>query len=196
MTAPLPQIANPYASPATVDWTSGADAVLSNTTADPRARRINAEVSLKQNMLCLVGMFSLLAVVSDFDVLITAAPEPDYVRTAMEIVFTFLATASIVVNFGVRRFASWTRLPLTLLAFMSLPLVPVGSVFGLLILKTLHLGKTPRLLTQEYEQIVRATPHLNQRTSFLTWFGVILLIILAISIVYLAQIPAELRHPR
>lgn len=196
MTAPYPDIVNPYASPATVESASDSDAVPSNTIADQRKRNLNAEASLKQNTLCLVGLFSLLAVVIVWDAVTRNSAQPDYIATAMAVISTFVAAASIVVNFGVRRFASWSRIPLTIMAFMSLPLVPVGSVFAILILTTLHPRKPPRLLTQEYEQIVRATPDLNERTSTLTWFAIILLVILAGSMVLIAQIPPEFRHPR
>ena len=195
MTTPNPQIANPYASPATMEWTFDSDMMLSNPIASQQQRRFNDETSLKQNTLCLTGLFSLIAVTVDLNAFTAASPQPDHVLTTMAIMSTLVAAASIVVNFGVRRFASWSRTPLTILALMALPLVPIGSVFGLLIIKTLHLRNPPKLLTREYEQIVRATPELSDRTSFLTWFAVLLLITLAISMVFLAQIP-ELRHPR
>jgi uncharacterized membrane protein len=196
MTVPEPPTVNPYASPSTVGSTSDPVVVLSSTSSDRRPRRIQDEASLKQNTLCLVGIFSSIAAVMNLMAFSPGSGQPDAALIAMAIMSTFVAVASIVVNFGIRRFASWSRIPLTILAFMSLPIMPLGSAFGILILKTLHLGKPPGLLTPEYEQIVRATPEPKDRTSTLTWLGIILLIVLAIATVLVAQIPPELRQPR
>ena len=102
----------------------------------------------------------------------------------------------IAINWGVRRFASWSRIPLTILALVGLAAFPIGTVFGGLILRAFCSPRQPKLLSKKYERIVKATPEMNDPTSAATWLFVFLLIVLVLAILLVSQIPPEIRHTR
>ena len=68
--------------------------------------------------------------------------------------------------------------------------------FGRSTLRLLWANKTPKLLSPEYEFLVRRTGSLNERTSFMTWFAVVLICLIIVSVIVIAQLPRELRHMR
>ena len=192
---------NPYKSPSTPlpPTSSSADEPTTPLAAAERIRseRLGAERALKQNVLCCVGVFVLLSVT----MLIASyshqcSPRQKCIEIEMSCVLSAAALAGGCIYWGVRRLAAWSRVPLVVLCFLSLVLFPVGTVFGLLILMRVLVRRPPRLLSHEYEAIVRQTRHMDERTSLLAWVGLALIVILVIAVILIAQLPPEMRQGR
>jgi hypothetical protein len=158
-----------------------------------RSARLKDEAALNQYVLSLTGGYVLLSAVSLMAALSPMPPRQPEVMRIMATVFTSAAFASILTNFGVRRSASWSRRPLIVLCYLVLP-VPVLRTFGRCTLQLLRANKMPRLLSSEYEFLVRRTESLNERTSFMTWFAIVLICLIIVSVIAIAQLPRELRH--
>jgi hypothetical protein len=82
------------------------------------------------------------------------------------------------------------------LCCLALPIWPFGTSFALAILRQIRKGEHPRLLSREYESLVRRTDRLNQRTSIMTWIALALICLLIVLVIVIAQWPAEMRHLR
>jgi hypothetical protein len=158
-----------------------------------RSARLKDETALKQYVLSLTGGYVLLSVVSLMAALTPTSPRQTNIILIMAAIFSSAALVSILTNYGVRRSASWSRRPLIVLCYLILP-VPVFRAFGQSTLRMLRANKSPRLLSPEYEFLVRRTGSLNDRTSFLTWFVIVLICLIIVSVIVIAQLPRELRH--
>ena len=187
--------ANPYQAPR--EASSGAEGPFAATSLAIQLRKqlLTSAKSLNQNTLCLVGLFGGFSIVG---IQICSEIEKIDERLSFMLLITVLATAGMIVGlptlWGVRKGAAWSRKPLIILSLLGLMMVPIGTCFGGLILMTLFSRKEPRLLSAEYEQLVLATPELNPRTSFMAWLGGVLLLILAIVLFLVLQLPPEVRH--
>jgi hypothetical protein len=167
---------------------------LSHEEADRlRSARLKDEVALKQYALSITGGYVLLSAVGLVAAFSPTPPGQTKFILTMAAVFSLAAFASIVTNFGVRRSASWSRRPLIVLCYLVLP-VPVLRAFGRSTLRLLRANKTPKLLSPEYEFLLRRTGSLNERTSFMTWFAIVLICLIIVSVIVIAQLPRELRH--
>jgi hypothetical protein len=82
----------------------------------------------------------------------------------------------------------WAWRPVMALALMMLPLFPVGWLATLMILSNLLAGPSPKLLTPEYQYVVRHTPHLTPRTAFITWVVLTLFVAFVIVVIIAAQV--------
>ncbi|MCE9555054.1 MAG: hypothetical protein K8T91_17010 [Planctomycetes bacterium] len=188
---------NPYASPASVEQPPEAQSVTRIRARQLRAANAGAERNLRQLILCLGGGYLVMAVVSysaSFSLLGPTPPHRYYL--AMAIVYTLAMTATLVIGFGARRLAAWARKPLTVHCGLGLFLFPIGTMFSLPILWILYMRPKPRLLTPEYEQIVRDSGEPpGGRTSLTTWIGFALIIVLIVSLIAISLLPPEYRRP-
>jgi len=188
---------NPYAAPITVEPVPEAQSVTRIQARQIRAANAGAERGLRQLVLCLGGGYLLMAGVSYTAAFVgmgATFQHPYYL--AMGTVYTLALAATLIIGFGARRLAAWSRRPLTVLCGLGLLLFPLGTILSLPILWILYVGRPPRLLTPEFEQIVRdsADPP-GGRTSVVTWIGVALFVILVVSMIVVGMLPPEYRQP-
>jgi hypothetical protein len=187
---------NPFASP----LHGGKDAIaeppaIRNARA-MRSARLPLETDLKQNVLALLGVFVVMSAVCATMICSPESEAYDDVGIGLGAVMGVCTWLLLTILWSVRRMSAWTRRPLMIVAFVGVLLFPIGTAFAVNILRLLAKGPAPRLLSREYEQVVRQTPELNVRTSFLSWVGLILLCVLALAMYFVSQMPPELRRPR
>jgi hypothetical protein len=161
-----------------------------------RAEYSKSEVALKQYTLCLVGLFFLLSAVGLVFLCIPKSTEQTVAVAAMTAVAMLAAVASLVVNWGVRRLAAWSRRPLIVLCLLAVPFYPIGTRLAIPILREIRRGTPPRLLSPEYEFLVRRTGRMTERTSLLTWIILFLICLLVLAVAWIARLPPEVRHMR
>ena len=155
------------------------------------------ERALRQNLLALEGVYFLMVGVG----VMVELGRPDSELTYILIHWAFmgffgaLTLAGLPIMFGAFRQRSWSRRPLILLCIPGLVLFPLGSAFAIGILADLFSGRSPRLLTVGHERAARDTPELSPRTSFLSWVGLVLIIILIGSMILISNLPPEYRRP-
>jgi len=191
---------NAYASPA--DQNGDANATIAMAHLSPeeaqrvRSERLKTEAALKQDSLALTGVYLLLTAVGVAFLFAPMSDQETIIDATFTAVMTVATAVSIVVNWGVRRLAAWTRIPLTVLCVLALPIYGVGRPFALDILRLIRRGQPPRLLSREYECVVRQTTHLTERTSMLTWIALFLIFLIVAFVIMIAQLPPEVRHLR
>jgi hypothetical protein len=164
--------------------------------ASTRESRKGEEANLKQDALCLVGNLVLLAAVQGVFVF---QPQPSAQRALMiglAVVTGCAALSGIVVYRGVRKLASWSRKPLAILASISLLAFPLGTAFGVSVLLNIYSNRKPRLLSNEYEAIVRCTREMDDRTSKMTRLIVVLPILLLFAVIFAILVRPEHHHQR
>ena len=161
-----------------------------------RKERCSAEAGFKQKVLALVGLFFVLCVAINAHIIVSWAEGTHGAYIAMSLLITPCALAGIVVVWGLRKWSAWVRKPLTAMSVVGLMLIPFGTILGLLILTAMYAGDEPRLLSREYQAIVGAAPQPKERTSFMTWLILGLLVVLIVSLFIVANLPPELRRPR
>ena len=188
---------NPYSPPSEVEDASAAVSITHDYAKRIRASRRKQEENLKQLLLLMTGGMVLLSVVASLGAvgLMSNGP-PTIVHYILAAGFTTLALLALVANWGARRFAAWSRTPLTILSIIALLAFPIGTGLGSMILTAIYLGDHSKLLTKEYEAIVKATPEMKARTSVMTWVAIALLIGLVASFIVISRIPPEIRHMR
>jgi len=159
-----------------------------------RATRLQAEAALKQYALALTGLYVLMSAAF---VVALFVPMPPLQKSFVKVLAASLgalAAGSVVVNWGVRRLAAWTRIPLLVLCMLARLIPHFGRVVAREILREIQRGPQPRLLSREYECIVEQTSHMTERTSVLTWIALALICLLVALAVVIARLPPEVRH--
>jgi hypothetical protein len=182
---------NPYQSPHDVQNKVDRSAVASFVGT----RRLKDEANLKQTTLALILLFAAFGGVLLFA---ETKPVPQHQEVEKFVggsIFLLAALAGVVVNWGVRSYSPWAKIPLTILCILGLPLLPFGTGFASIILRVVYSREKPRILSVKYQAVVKANPHESDRISVMTWIAIVLLIILAISLIVIIQLPPEFRRP-
>lgn len=189
---------NPFASPASVEHPPEAESVAKIQAVQIRLANAGAERGLRQWMICLCGGYLLMGGFSLMMWTDKSVPASQQ-QTSLIMAFVHLTALiiAIAIGMGVWRLKAWARLPLTLLCVVSLLLLfPIGLVVSPPLLWILYARRGVRLLTPEYQLIVRDSGEPpGGRTSGMTWVGVVLLLILIISEIVIRLLPPEFRRP-
>lgn len=167
---------NPYAAPESQVLPSPVE-----TEAEViRKAHIETEATIKT-----VGILFFLGAALTFIVGVTSfvAPRSGLDPTYDAVVLTGLGLLQGVTAYGMRGLKRWSRIPACLFCGLALLGFPVGTLFGAYMLVKL-LGKQGRfILTEEYRQIIAATPHVKRKTSIvIKVLLALLLIILGIGV--------------
>lgn len=143
-----------------------------------RLEHINTEATLRS-----VGFLYYLGAV--FVVLIALSM---LVQPSVEAILIGLALAGVgvgqgFVGYGLRRLRQWSRIPTIILSSIGLLGFPVGTLINVLILVNVAGAKGKMVLSEEYQLVIAATPHVKHKTSVIVWVLLVLLLIsLAVAI--------------
>jgi hypothetical protein len=96
------------------------------------------------------------------------------------------------VGFGLRRLRPWARIPSGILAGIGLLGFPVGTLINAYILYLLFSKKGTMVFSEDYQEVMRQTPHIKYRTSIVVWV-VLGLLLLLIGFVIVAALSTRLR---
>jgi hypothetical protein len=145
-----------------------------------RARGLPEENKLKNTVKALVIFFLLLG---EGGILAAIDPRNTNNRLFLSWMLGYCLLGGfvgLVIYVGVRRMASWARIPLIVLSCAALAAIPIGTVLGICILAILFSDRVPPLLTRRYEEVVARAPVAHPRTSRLTWLVLLLIVLLLI----------------
>lgn len=84
---------------------------------------------------------------------------------------------------SIRKLKSGARIPAIILSVIGLIGFPIGTLISAYFLYLLCCQKGKTVFSQEYAQVIAATPHIKYRTSIVTWIVLLLLIILVVGII-------------
>jgi hypothetical protein len=91
-----------------------------------------------------------------------------------------LGVCQFAVGRGLRRFKPWTRTPVGLLSGMGLFAIPLGTLINAYILYLVFSRKGKTIMSEDYQAVIAATPHLKYKTSIIVWIfvGILILFVL------------------
>ena len=171
---------NPYRAPqAEIGYVPVEDASLSEAERIRRAH-IGHEASLKSlGVLFFLGGLAALAWTVGL-VSVTVANQRTLMGQTYLIVLLVIVVALIPLQFisavGLMRLAPWSRAPAAIVSAISLLNVPCGTILGAYFLYLLVSRKGALVLSREYREIIRQTPHVKYRTSKSAWIVLAILV--------------------
>jgi hypothetical protein len=104
------------------------------------------------------------------------------------IVVLFVSVLQIVSAFGLRRLAPWARTTSSVVAALGLLAVPIGTLISLYFLYLLLSKKATMIFSEEYQDVLQATPHIKYKTSIVVWIFLLLLLGLIVAVIVLPML--------
>jgi hypothetical protein len=177
---------NPYAAPRTQNLLPPAPSQVEAT----RAAHIETEATIKAvaGLILLFAALMLLVGSLSFNEKPGCATSPFMTGPVLVVLSLVLGAVGV----GMRRLRSWARIPGALVSSIGLLGFPIGTLIsGYALVKLL--GRQGRLvMSEEYREIIVATPHVKRKTSVvLKVLLFVLLAIIAIGIIAAITIPSK-----
>lgn len=168
---------NPYAAAPISSGSSDAEQV--------RELHLSHEASVKSiAVLYLLGsLFGLLAsigwIMAGLDSQVGGrAAEMAPILLTLGLIGIVLSIAQIVVAIGIRKLASWSRIPCVVLSVIGLLAFPLGTLINGYIIYLMLCAKGKMVFSPEYKNVIQQTPHMKYKTSIVIWIFLGLLIAL------------------
>ncbi|MDD9934677.1 MAG: hypothetical protein OXT09_13795 [Myxococcales bacterium] len=144
-----------------------------------RQEHIKHEASVRSiGMLYYVGagMYLLTAIM----LMVGALGDEEFSGAGLGVLMLFLVAIPGLVGWGIRRLKTWARMTSIVLSCIGLLGFPLGTLINGYILYLLLSAKGRMIFSDEYRQVVEATPHVKYRTSVvvLVLFGLLVLLVL------------------
>jgi hypothetical protein len=183
----LPVSNNPYASPAAGN---SVDAPLTDAEAI-RTRLLSHEASVKSigalymigAILMVLGGISLgvMLVVGLVGVTDNAGSTPASFFAVLCFFYLGLGILQGATAMGIRKLQNWARYVAVVFSVIGLLGFPIGTIISAYFLYLLLSQKGTRVFSDEYKEIIAATPHIKYKTSIIV---IILLILLVVILVF------------
>ncbi len=176
----VPPTDNPYASPL---FSSRAAVDLSSPDA-VRNKYLKHEASVKSvGLLYLLGgtvslILSLVYIGMGAGVVTLSGAELSRrMLIVVGIVFFAMSIVQLYSGISIRKLGSAGRIIITVFSVIGLLGVPVGTLISGFILYLLWSQKGNFVFTSEYQEVIKATPHIKYKTSIVVWIllGLLLL---------------------
>ncbi len=92
------------------------------------------------------------------------------------IVFGCFFTFQIFVAMGIGKLSPWSRIAATVLSCIGLLGFPLGTLISAYFLYLLQSSKGVFVFSDEYKEVIAATPHIKYKTSIIVWILLALLV--------------------
>jgi len=94
-------------------------------------------------------------------------------------VFLALGAGQFWVGIGLRRLRKWARIPTGIFSGLGLLWFPLGTIINAYVLYLIFSQKGKMVFSDEYQAVIRQTPHIKYRTSIVVWilFGLLVLLL-------------------
>lgn len=190
---------NEHLSPPPIEMPSVTEPILPSAE-EVRQEHIKHEAAVKSismlyylpaAFLFLAGISSVLNIVLDIEG--AAVPELIGVATFMVCFGTFL----IFVGRELRRLKAWTRIPIGIMSGFGLLAFPFGTLINGYILYLVFSKKGATVFSEEYQQVIEATPDIKSKTSIVIWIflGLLVLLFAFIILAVLFSFVGQLAEP-
>lgn len=161
-------IDNPY-SPPTANIDNKANATRDMEKI--RQENIRHEVQLK-SIGSLYGLAGLLLGISSIVMLVTLLASDDKMAAGegpmlagMLALYGLLSAMMLAMAYGYRKLLPWVKIPGTVLSVFGLLGIPVGTLINGYILYLIWCKQGQAILTDGYQDIIRATPHVKYKRT-------------------------------
>jgi hypothetical protein len=169
---------NPYASPS-ADLTAPLIINPEMASAEIIRRKYLSHEASVQSIGILYWLGSIFMFIASFVLLfvtLTGKSNP-FIELIFIPIYLGLAVLSLWLGYGFRKLDSRVRIPAGILSALGLLGFPMGTLINAYILYLLFCAKGKMVFSPEYKDIIRQTPHIKYRTSWIVW--VLLFILLA-----------------
>ena len=95
-------------------------------------------------------------------------------------VLALFGMGQLIVGIQVRRFRPGARIGAIIFCVLWLLFIPVGTIIGCACLWYLDRPAAKYVVTQDYRDIMRRTPHIRFRTSLVSW-GILIAVVLGLA---------------
>lgn len=166
---------NPYAAPQTP---FGDERVGSEGAEVIRRQHLSHEASIQSIgiLYLLGGIFLTLGGIATVVAAANAGPGP--IELLVPVVIVGLGIGQGFVGVGLRRLRRWTRIPVGILSGIGLIGIPIGTIINGYILYLVFSTKGAMVFSDQYQEIIRQTPHIKYKTSIIVWIFLFLLLTL------------------
>jgi hypothetical protein len=178
--------ANPYAPPVArvADVSNAAD----SQSEAIRQEHIKHEASVRSvGLLYLLG--GLLASIAAIGMLAAAFfSERSGLLLGLSAIYLAIGALSLFAGKGLRDLQPWARTTSIVLSSIGLLGFPVGTLINGYILYLMLSAKGKRIFSEDYADIIAATPHIKYKTSIIVWIVLGILIAAIAAAILLPQL--------
>jgi len=177
---------NPYQAPQVLDSSAPASAdSFQNYAEEVRRKHLGHEAQIKSiaSLYQLAGILSILGIAAT----LTTTSAPITAESVSSLAISgLLIPVQFVVAHGLTRFKTWARITALVFAFLGLifcalaglAALPIGGGICVIMIVLLLVKKNKMIFSPEYQEIIKATPHIKRKGS----------IVYKIALVFLALI--------
>ncbi|MEQ9407416.1 MAG: hypothetical protein RIK87_06795 [Fuerstiella sp.] len=142
-----------------------------------RRQHLSHEASVQSiGVLYLLGGIVLLVVSIGMIVVSVNGGGGQKPDTVTAVLLLGVGVLQCVTAVGLRRLRRWARVISGILSGIGLLAFPVGTLINGYILFLLFSAKGSMVFSEEYQQVIRQTPHIVYRTSIVVWIFLFLLL--------------------
>lgn len=172
---------NPYAAPETPNAAFLTPAQASDAE-QIRRKYLKHEMNIKScGALYLLGaVLTLPMVVLMIVGIVSGNSGVGPAEVFIGLMFAGLACLGGVVGWGLRKLQPWVKVPAAIMAALSLLNVPIGTILGIAVFYFVFSEKGTYCFSPEYQEIIRQTPHVKLKTSWIAWVALGFIVILLI----------------
>lgn len=148
------------------------------TAEETRKEYLKHEASVKSiGVLYYLG--AIIIVLLGVANAIAGVAQSEPVPVLVGLVLLALGVGQFWVGTGLRRLKKWARIPTGILSGIGLLGIPIGTIINAYILYLVFSRKGAMVFSEEYQEVIRQTPHIKYRTSIIVWIflGLILAVI-------------------
>jgi hypothetical protein len=177
---------NPYQPPQVVDQSSPASTgSFQDYAEEVRRKHLGHEAQIKSiaSLYQLAGVLSILGIALS----LTTTSAPITAGSVSSIAVSgLLIPVQFVVAHGLTRFKTWARitalvfafLGLIFFAFAGLAALPIGGGICVIMIVLLLVKKNKMIFSPEYQEIIKATPHIKRKGSIVYKIALVLLAVI------------------
>jgi hypothetical protein len=172
---------NPYAAPATTDFSRNVSD--SGDAEQIRRKHLSHETSLRSTgALYIIGFVMLLFLAISFSQTLVDLMHPEQ-KWNTDQLWAFglcalplsLGVWQLVIGIGLRKLKASARIPATIVAVLWMLWIPFGTIISGYFLYLFWSSKSRVVMSDEYHEIMKQTPHIKHPNS---WFILIVLFLL------------------
>lgn len=164
---------NPYSPPSTNAAPPRAPASAGSmpNTALVRHTHLNHEASIKAigSLYFLTAFASMGMVIRDVAAAVMGATGATAEMLITLAIAVPMSGLHVVVGVGLRRMRKWVKAPVGAIAGLGLLNFPFGTLINAYVLYLVFSRKGAMVLSEEYAEVVRQTPHIKYKTSIVVW---------------------------
>ncbi|MEM7144696.1 MAG: hypothetical protein AAF591_06150 [Verrucomicrobiota bacterium] len=172
---------NPYQTPQSLEVSAEAASV-------PEAERIRQEHIKHETSVRSIGLLywlgGVIVILAGVGGIFDDREEMSS-RIITASIFLLLGVLQLLTGSALRKLRKWARIPVGIISGIGLIGFPLGTIINAYILYLVFCKKGGMVFSDEYKEVIAATPHIKYKTSIIVWILLgILLLLLGLALVF------------